>query len=354
MIAFHAKDAVLVIDDLFGSSVGSIEKQRQRVAVDRVFREKGNGSDRGRLNADSTMKAARPSRCLPISTGEEALDGESLRSRVWDIPVTEEDTGRGRMNLERLNAAQQAAREGKFAQAMRGYIEHLTPRYEDIRESLRDRVTKNRSRAVAEIGTAHARTSTMVADLFVGIETFLAAAVEYGAISASQADTINSRCWSALIAGAKAQARLQADENPARQFLALLMSAVSSGKAHLTTGRLPNVSEQEGTRQYTWSCGSGTGLRVGWFDGDDVYLDPVASYKAPCEMSINGSGIPVTLETLRRRLNEQRLLASTDLNTKRETVCVRLPEKCGAGRPQVLHLLASTLEMDAAEYARKY
>jgi hypothetical protein len=34
MVAFHANDTVIV-NDLFGPSVGFVEKQRQRVAVDR-------------------------------------------------------------------------------------------------------------------------------------------------------------------------------------------------------------------------------------------------------------------------------------------------------------------------------
>jgi hypothetical protein len=356
MIAFHAKDAVLVVDDLFGPSVGIVEKQRQRLAVDRVFREKGNGSDRGRLNSDSTMKAARPSRCLPISTGEEALDGESLRSRVWDIPVTEDDTGRGRMDLARLTEAQRVARQGGLAHAMRGYIEYLTPKYERIHDGLRDRVSEYRSRAVAEIGVAHARTSTMVGDLLVGFETFLAAALEYGAISGAEADEYKSRVWSALIKGAEAQARSQANQEQAHRFIELLMAAVSAGKAFLAARNAPQTSEGEGSRRYMWRYGfSDNGLRVGWFDGDDVYLDPDTSYKAACEMSVNGSGISISLDTLKRRLKDQRLLASTD--TKRQTTCIR---RSIEGRQRdVLHFRSSTLgvtvpNMEADEFMEKY
>ena len=369
MIAFHAKDAVLVIDDLFGPSVGFVEKQRQRVAVDRVFREKGNGSDRGRLNSDSTMKAARPSRCLPISTGEEALDGESLRSRVWDIPVTEDDTGRGRMDLTRLTEAQQAAREGKLAHAMRGCIEYITLKYERISDGLRDRVTEYRSRAVAEIGVSHARTSTMVGDLFVGFETFLAAALEYGAVSGAEADKYKSRVWSALIKGAVAQARSQADQEPAHRFIELLMAAISAGRAFLAarnTSHAPPGSvwevfrrptpDGEGSSPYPFHYGHSTnGLRVGWFDRDDVYLDPDAAYRAACEMSVNGSGISISLGTLKQRLKDQGLLASTE--TKRQTTCIR---RSIEGRQRdVLHFTSSTLgvivpNIAADEFKAKY
>ena len=75
-----------------------------------------------------------------------------------------------------MTADRAAAEEGRFANAMRGYIEYLTPKYERVRNGLRERVSEYRSRVVADIGVAHARTSTMVGDLFARIETFLAVA----------------------------------------------------------------------------------------------------------------------------------------------------------------------------------
>jgi hypothetical protein len=355
MIAFHAKDTVLPIDDLYGPSVGFVEKQRQRVAVDRVFREKGNASDRGRLNADSTLKPPKPSRCLPISTGEEGLTGESLRSRVWDIPIAEDDTGRGRMDLARLTAAQKAAREGKFAYAMRGYIECLTPKYEDIRDGLRNRISEYRSKAVAEIGVAHARTSTMVADLFVGFDTFVAAALGYGAIPSSQANEYKARVWSALISGASLQTQSQATQEPARRFLDLLMSAVSAGKAFLAPVKSPQEAEGEDSRRYIWRYGHSTiGSKVGWYDNCDVYLDPDASYKAARDVAPDG--ITISVETLKRRLKDQKLLATTGTDTPRQSVTVR--RTIEGRRREVLHLLAATLgfsapELDATEFAEK-
>jgi hypothetical protein len=310
------------------------------------------------MNANTTLRATKPARCLILSTGEEEVRGESLRSRVWQIPITEEDTGRGVMNFERLSTIQRKAAAGELTAAMRGFLEHLAPQYGAVRDGLRHRASEYRDRAGKEIGKCHARTPTMLADLAVGFETFIEAALGYDAISASQADEYKSRVWSALIAGATAQARSQASQEPAHRFLELMMAAVSAGRAFLEPLNPPQVTGEEYHRRYMRRYGhSGNGLKVGWFDGTDVYLDPDTSYKAAREMSVDGSGVSISVETLKRRLKDQGLLASTDLDTKRRSVCVR--RTIEGRRREVLHFLASTLGavtpgLDAVEFQEKF
>ena len=340
LVAFSAKDAVLVIDDLFGADAGFAEKQRQQAAADRIFRGLGNGAARDRLTQRLELRPSKPSRSLIIGTGEEAPRGESLNARLWVIPVTEDDTGRGQMGLARLTEAQRAARQGTFAHAMRGYIEHLTPKYERIRDGLRDQVSEYRDKAAGEIGKCHARTPAIIGSLFVGFDTFIAAAVEHKAISAVEADKYRDRAWLALVSAGAAQAQAQASQEPAHRFIELVVAAVSAGRAWLGPRNSPQISEDEDGRHYMHHIGySVHGLKIGWFDGDDVYLDPDASYKAAREMSVDGSGITVSLETLKRRLKDQGLLASTD--TKRQTTCIR--RTIEGAQHDVLHFTTSTL-----------
>ena len=346
MVAFSAKDAVLVIDDLFGADAGFAEKQRQQAAADRIFRGLGNGAGRSRLDQKLNMRPTKPARGLIIGTGEEAPRGESLLARMWVIPVSEDDTGRGRMDLARLTAAQKAAREGQFAHAMRGYIEYLTPKYERVRDGLRERVCEYRDKAAGEIGACHARTPSMIGSLFVGFETFTNAAVEYKAISSARADEYKARAWLALVSAGTAQAQSQASQEPAHRFIELLMSAFSAHKAWLA----PVVSCVVGTREHVWPWGNGEGLRIGWADGINVYLDPDASFKAAKDMATDGSGFSVSPGTLRQRLKDQGLLASTEL-ASRQTITIR---KTFEGRRQpggVLHLWASAFGVsdDTAE-----
>jgi hypothetical protein len=63
------------------------------------------------------------------------------------------------------------------------------------------------------------------------------------------------------------------------------------------------------------------GVRVGWLDGSDLYLDADAAYWAAQRMASDGNRIDVTVGTLKRRLRESRMLASTD--QKHETLTIR-------------------------------
>jgi hypothetical protein len=79
---------------------------------------------------------------------------------------------------------------------------------------------------------------------------------------------------------------------------------------------------------------------IGWHDGDDVYLDLVASFKVAREMSSDGSGLSISANTLPRRLKDQGLLASTGVDSNRETLLVR--RVADGRRRNLLHLLART------------
>ena len=57
-------------------------------------------------------------------------------------------------------------------------------------------------------------------------------------------------------------------------------------------------------------------------------------------MSVDGSGVSISLDTLRRRLKDQSLLAGTDL-ASRQSISVR--KTIEGRRREVLHLLAGTL-----------
>src|SRR5205814_1208869 len=81
------------------------------------------------------------------------------------------------------------------------------------------------------------------------------------------------------------------------------------------------------------------GDRVGWVDGDDVYLQPDNAFKAvQCFANESGDAIPLTSKTLSKRLDESRLLVSKD--TKREKLTIR--KWIAGARMNVLHLSAKS------------
>jgi hypothetical protein len=77
VVAFAAKDAVVVVDDF--APVGSIyDAQRAHREADRLLRAQGNRAGRQRLRPDATLRAVKYPRCMIVSTGEDVPRGQSL------------------------------------------------------------------------------------------------------------------------------------------------------------------------------------------------------------------------------------------------------------------------------------
>jgi Domain of unknown function (DUF927) len=124
-LQFLAKDAIFVIDDL--KTVGSQSDQlRTDRTTDRVFRAQGNRSGRSRMDRSGNVRMPRPPRGLTISTGEETPRGNSLRARVLIIPVGPTDFDiKGGV----LDAYQDDALAGYYAEALAAFLDWLAPRY---------------------------------------------------------------------------------------------------------------------------------------------------------------------------------------------------------------------------------
>ncbi len=75
------------------------------------------------------------------------------------------------------------------------------------------------------------------------------------------------------------------------------------------------------------------GVRVGWVNGDDLFLEPKSSYQVAQQLA-GSERLGVSEQALRHRLRQQGLLASTDLGRQMLTVR-RTLENCPR---QVLHL----------------
>jgi hypothetical protein len=82
------------------------------------------------------------------------------------------------------------------------------------------------------------------------------------------------------------------------------------------------------------------GKRVGWIDGDDLYLEPDAAHAEAQKLAMEqGDSLPVTPQTLRRRLREKGLLRTTDERRQKLTVRRTLQDE----RREVLHLSPAAL-----------
>jgi hypothetical protein len=324
VLAFTAKDALLVIDD-FAPSGSSHDVARYHSSADRILRAAGNNQGRGRLSADARLKDAKPPRGLILATGEDLPRGQSIRGRTLIVEVAPGD-----VNTAVLTECQMAAASGAYARAMGGFIQWIAGQYENVQTEFQARLLELRSR----VTKIHSRTPGIVADLCAGFELFLRFAASTGAISASERQKLGERCWEALNRVAKAQLVQHEAAEPTHRFLELLRAAILSGQAYVAglDGGAP-----AGDGQWGWQLiGSGDherlvskGKCIGWLDGASLYLEPTASYSTAQDVGRStGEPLAVSEITIRKRLNEKGLLASTELSrgtlTVRRTICGEL------------------------------
>jgi hypothetical protein len=338
-LAFAAKDALIVVDDYAPrGAVG--DRQRLERDADRLLRAQGNRAGRQRMRADGSLRPARPPRGLILSTGADLPPGESLRGRLLVLEVSPGD-----VPLDaRLTPHQRAAADGRYAQALAGFLRWLAPRYGDLCRLLPGQRAALRERAQTSLGSA--RTPGIVADLALGLHLFLNFARDCGAITPSERDALARRSWQALVEAAAAQTEHVQAADAVGCFLRLLGAALASGRAHVARpdGRQPESPESWGWRLQRIGAGENEreewrpqGERIGWVDVADLYLEPEASYAVAQQLARDqGDGLPISPRTLRKRLKERGLLAEID--TERQVLTVR--RTLEGQRRDVLHFSA--------------
>jgi hypothetical protein len=124
--------------------------------------------------------------------------------------------------------------------------------------------------------------------------------------------------------------------------LRLLASAIASGKAHVaaTDGSNPKENPSAwGWRDHNLQS-LPQGRRVGWIEGDHLYLQPDSAYAVAQSLAVEqGESLTTAKQTLWKRLRERGLLASMDVKRQRLTIRRTVDGK----RREVLHLQASSL-----------
>jgi hypothetical protein len=197
------------------------------------------------------------------------------------------------------------------------------------------------------------RTPGIIADLALGLTLFFDFARAVGVLTDAEREALARRGWAALREAAERQSEHVEAAEPTANFLRLLTAALASGRAHVAgpNGTEPAAPEAWGWRgkEYTFRTSDGRetgeswtaqGRRIGWLQGPDLFLEPEASYAAAQEMSRDqGEALPVSPRTLRKRLKERGLIASTEPGREVLTVRRTLEGK----RREVLHLLVASL-----------
>ncbi len=257
--------------------------------------------------------------------------------------------GEGDVDWERLTGCQRDAEAGLYAAVMAGFVSWLAPRYGEVLRRMPEEARELREDA-SQAGQ-HKRTPGIIADLALGLKYFLAFAEEAGAVTTEEAAELWERGWKAILGAAASQAGHQVASEPARRFVELISSAVASGRAHIaaTSGEKPQGNagalgwRKTGGEYADWRP---QGDRIGWADGEDLYLEPEACYRVAQREAQGGEALTVSARTTRKRLKEKGLLVSVD--DKRQTLTVRRTIE-GVKDRSVLHLRLSSLFSDGDE-----
>ena len=323
-LAFHAKDALLVVDDFAPAELQG-DRELNSVA-ERLFRSAGNQQGRSRLNNAGHPSLARPPRALVLATGEDVPRGQSIRARMLIIDVSPGD-----VNCAVLTECQNAARQGHFTASMASFLVWIAGQYDGRQRRFRERTheirNQGRGRAI------HARLPAATAELQASFEMFLEFACEMGAIEKGEQEDLAQRCELALNELIARQTKYHQSGEPAARFLSLLRAALSCGGAHVSDrqGKAPAEPATWGWhRKSSGRAWAPQGARIGWLDGPNLYLEPTISYEVVQQMA-GTERLPVSEQTLRHRLRERNLLASVDVRSA-NAACTKDPAKATPGK----------------------
>ena len=313
-------DLPLLIDD-YAPSHARQDGERMRQAAQGLLRRVGNHVGRGRLRADLSRAPDRPPRALAIVTAEELPGGRlSGLARVFPVPLE-----RGQVDVGRLTEVQAAPNTlGLAGAAYIDWLRRLRDGAPDLAEDLRCRQEDLRRRAVTD---GHPRVADNVAVLALGLDTWLAMAVDIGALSEVQAAEALAEGWAALIGLAREHTQLLEEEAPEVVLLQAIGELIASG-------RLDLVPLGQGR-------GAAHGTLVGWYDSTHVYLLPDTAYEHAERVLARGRGLAASPQAIWRALERRGAL----VRGEGDRLASRLPTTLPDGtRPRVIRLSRARLQ----------
>ena len=306
--AFLVKDMPLLVDDYH--PVTSIQEKRSMAgtaqALSRAF---GDGVDRGRLNADSSIKASTPPRSVAIITGEDLpAIGASGLARYFILDVDREDIPVGK----EMTILQEAARKGWLQKAMRGYIEWLRDRADGLPQRLHDDFLKNRQMVQSLTKGTHDRAPEAVACIMIGYGMMLDYMLDAGAIDAEKRASMMWKAMKTLTETSKKQQKSMDSERPTRIFLDGMTELMASKAVVLKdinpVNGGPNAAKDPSPVQDM----------VGYVDQDYYYLLPNVAFGAVQRLCREqGVEFPVSLKALYKHLRCDGVLTAVGENPTR-------------------------------------
>lgn len=268
-VAYHAKDVVLVIDDLKlpKDRAGRAEIMK---AARRIIASAADGVGRTTLTQDRQIRLNTYPRGFIVMSAEEVPDGESTVARALIIPVSAPLQGPDNILRPAYNDAAKLASSGVYAKTMSAYLQFVAQHHDEVTvgsERYRQHIIDHEGLFPGR----HPRTGPACAELSYGWRLFLDFCVERRAISVGKAEELWEGCVTALQDVAAHQGAFVEVENPVIRFESLVNTLFSQRRIHLIdrrTGGVPQhdpelVGWKKAGDDYFTTTGS---VMVGWVD----------------------------------------------------------------------------------------
>lgn len=308
---FLAKDLPAVVDDFHPAPTGgqrAIESMTQTAQA--LMRAWGDHAARQRMNADLTLRSAKPARGLGIFTAEYIPDlGESGLSRAYIAPLHPGD-----VDNAVLTAAQDAARRGVYAAAMRGFISWICGRVNQDAESftamLGERFRSCRAELLAAAGGygGHDRLGTAGAHMLTGYGLMLEYFENAAAVGALQRRQLAREAGAVILEGLSAQAAEVAAIDPLHMFAEAVEELRQVAGAFLPA----YYASVDGAGGLPETC-----CGIASTDGA-LYAFPKRLYATVAELCRkSGAPFPVSARELWKRLHEAGAAATPRADTQR-------------------------------------
>lgn len=313
-LAFLAKDVVFCIDDYAPDGGDTARLQRD---AERLIRNQGNKAGRDRMYANGSIRPKNFPRGLVLATGEDIPKGHSIRARMAILETTP-----GLIEKNNLTKLQQL-RDGKvYSSVMSGYLLWLADKIDSLKDTLVEQHKKYRQSASQS--SNHLRTPDIAASLFVGVENFFTFAQYVGAITEGEKASFCQFGWDAIGKMAQCQGAYQASEEPVKRVIALITSALISGRVHLSDAKTDGIPSDAGS--WGWVDGGygfqSKGEKIGWINDNELYFDPDLFFVAVNKLARDqGQPLSISKDTLIKQMAiEGLILTTTENNQQRHTL----------------------------------
>jgi hypothetical protein len=294
-LAFLAKDALLVVDDLAPEQHhGRMQEIMKRLS--RLARDVGNATGRRRMRADTSLRPQYYPRGVMLATGEFLPEALAISARARMLPVLFE---KGLIDVEHLTKAQAA--RSLLPHAMAAFILSLREHVDGLAERLTERFEVLRDQATKDAGDSpwHPMLAEHVANLYIGLELALSFAVQVDATTEGEAKQRLQTGWTALMELAREHGRHLADEKPSRLFLEAIAEGLAAGRAWLArrdSGELAVGRDIPGSE------------KLGWIDELGIYLLPGVAYAFTADRLRHRGGFVIGERALKEHLQRDGVL----------------------------------------------